>query len=211
MCKMHLMRFSLATLLLIFPAFCIAYLVSRVWYAGYPTYDFEIARKDIHRHYLTIAVADQGDRLFTRQLLSVDDLNKWFAGKLDRRHPLVERLGVPPDYDPWASPYRCVRDVTLPNGETVKLGVYSSGSDRVSRTGGHDSDDLNSWSDGAYHRYLDDAEARKRGRCVRLSCFLLPFSFLGLLTLTKIISTAVRPRQSTAQLCNEKEGSDHSC
>jgi type II secretion system protein G len=67
---------------------------------------------------------------------------------------LVERpTSLPPDVpwkkvmgkipeDPWGHPYSFILDSDLPEG----YGIFSRGSDGISRTVGNDPDDFNSWS-----------------------------------------------------------------
>lgn len=56
--------------------------------------------------------------------------------------------------DIWGNPYRCAQ---LTEGETSRLGVYSTGEDGLSRSHGSDPDDLNSWSYNgrSYYRKQD--------------------------------------------------------
>ena len=74
--------------------------------------------------------------------------------------------------DSWGNPYRCTM---AKEGETTRLGVYSTGEDGISRSHGNDPDDLNSWSYNGRAHYRE--QDRLRDLRSRVSAFALWFLY----------------------------------
>lgn len=128
----HELRFSIVFLLLILPAWIIAYLISScVTFEGARvTYRHDVAASDIRavRLWATNQMAAKPEIQFTEY--DADDL--WRQMGRNR--------------DPWENEYQIVeRGQRGLFGSDSAFHVYSFGADGKSESGGNDPDDINSW------------------------------------------------------------------
>jgi hypothetical protein len=177
------MRFSLRTLMLMFPAFLIAWFLAAMYY--------QVTRGMIHPKWIrevtklnSMHSAGIGLWVQTGRPLDVEKINAWLAGKIAYSDPDFRELaGVLAPYgmnDLHDQPYRCVAldqtKMPSPEANTGKhVGFYSVGKDGKSATYGHDPDDFNSWEELVHPYHLEQSNIQHLINVLAIIPFTLPF------------------------------------
>lgn len=176
-----------------FPAYALGLVVVTFWNIqerGH--YYFINAINECGRHKVLIeAVQHSNNRVIPK-----DVCTQWLAGALPERDFWGMQLGKP-ELDPWGIPYRCVRDFHSKNGQTIDLGVYSCGEDRISTSEGEDQDDLNTWDPSTGSSYAREIKYQMRLTNMIEGIVVAPFVYVILLTcirLAKRMCSMVWPR-----------------
>ena len=115
------MRFTLRHLLLIFPAFFLAALIVQWWESQvFITYRYHRAIFGMERVRLEIDLAVNFRK---GSDIPEDVIDQWLACQLPANHPENKYLREYPGLDPWRNPYKCVRNVSLPDGSIESIGI----------------------------------------------------------------------------------------
>ncbi len=184
------MRFSLRTLLLMFPALIVSYALAygwvgteRYWGWHHPPWlnqiqPMKFAQEDIQK---------AGNPIF------ISEFNRWFQGKPIQRRSLqsfLQNYFYEPT-DGWGNAFVCVALVegNVPDPSIEKSsrdGFYSRGEDGVSKSNGNDPDDLNSWnSTTEYYQQLTSKRHQEHLRIQALWRTPWTFSFVLILWAVK--------------------------
>ena len=174
------MRFSLRTLMLLFPALIVSYGLA------YGCVRVELRNScslQTWHNQLNMMSIDYEMAQETKQTISVTKANQWFQGRLKAYNTsnwwLVTRE------DNWGNPIRCValdeQNQPLPNVDsTMRYGFYSCGEDGISHSHGNDSDDLNTWN-STNDYYVAWTKQWCRECYQRQALWLTPWYFGGIL------------------------------
>ncbi len=183
------MRFSLRHLLMLFPAYVLSIFVAGL-YEWSLTADHPMYESDAGGTRSVLMMIEGNDSSSLRPPVSEETLNRWLSGGLTRRELHETGLGSFCDsLDIWGNPYRAVRDLTLPDGTVVELGVYSMGEDGSSASDGNDPDDINTWSESWKEHYRQSQRSRQTAGLGIFGLILLPFVYLVVFLLPeKLIS-----------------------
>lgn len=198
------LKFSLAQLLLVFPAFSIAwFLALHLPATRYSGYHLRVDDEVRFRVRLLDSVCDEYP-------MTEHEINQWLSGKLDPNHPAMTRLqwykggDVFFPLDQWGNPYRCVFGKFRRPGidRLYTIGIYSMGEDGISLSNGNDPDDINSWSDWPgyfyYQRFAEEEAAAKRNRQVWATVILTPLVYLAFLGLGRLARLPFRREKARA-------------
>ncbi len=178
------MRFSLRTLMLLFPALIVSYglaygcaLATQTRHTLSPSYWSECKRDLLITQFNSCEQTGRGGANATR----VDNINRWFRNELSQLPPSYRHLELGSRLeriDRWGNPYRCVlieqENVCAPEFPTQMLGFYSCGEDGISHTKGNDPDDLNSWNRISGELYEERESFRERTKIYWEALCLLP-------------------------------------
>ena len=184
------MRFSTAHLLLVVPAFFLGTLAASVILPHSPIrYKFWDAYRDTRIVESWIVDIERETKGLN---IPADEINAWLAGRIDVLHADARYVNDYPGRDPWGNHYRCLRNVALANGQVHSIGIYSLGRDGISRTHGHDLDDLNSWDEDSNRFYVEELRSRKRESLAVAGALLAPIVYFVLLACGWLIRRAWR-------------------
>ena len=175
-------RYTIGHLLLIPPAFFLAVLLVQLWDWEFgPLVTYRHSRAFIGMNSVQIVIVCSDVSVGPEAAIPEDVINQWLAGQLPANNPATQALREHPGLDPWGNPYRCVRNVKLPEGGMQSIGVYSMGRDGVSETNGNDPDDLNSWDRDCSDWYIRDINRRNRISNGTYGAALTPLVYFGLI------------------------------
>lgn len=180
------MRFSLRTLLLMFPALIVSYALAygcasrmQTRHTVGPTVWSE-SRKSLN---LIQSNSFHSQAAFGASNASHAQLvNKWFRGEINQLPQNLKRIGLETldRQDIWGKPFCCVllQDESPYNpGSLIRyLGFYSCGEDGLSQSAGNDPDDLNSWNRMSGDIYFQRQLEKERKRVYWEALWLLPFT-----------------------------------
>ncbi|NQU23326.1 MAG: hypothetical protein HQ567_18760 [Candidatus Nealsonbacteria bacterium] len=186
------MQFSLRRLLLVFPAFFLAVAIVTLWDSSVlvtPHYYRAHMRMQAVCYDLKYAENQYGEGNPPEDVIS-----QWLAGRLPANSRFADGLGEPPGCDRWGNPYRFVRNVRSPDGQHMAIGVYSTGHDGVSRTGGNDPDDINSWDADSMEYYVQERQLRDRVSRTTRGAILTPFIFAVMLACPAFVRSLRRSK-----------------
>lgn len=161
------MRFSLIHLLLVFPAWSIAYFV-----APYVT----LANARITWRHDVAATGIRQIRLWAENATK-ENPNCSFA-EFDFTLLWNEMGG---NADPWGNPYRLVEMDKSTDGLTSTVHAYSLGRDGYTQTEGNDLDDINSWNYDRSRFYLAEIAFDYRRTTLMRTVWLTPLIYLVIL------------------------------
>ena len=197
------MRFTIAQILLLFPAYCIAFAcVPFLGMRPLGTPRFVRAYSDVRMAETNILSARQehwGSKI------SDDDIDRWLAGTLSPQElidlQLYENLDM---IDPWGRPYVYIHRDDPENEDPAVVRVYSLGRDGVSKSQGNDPDDINNWDEDCYRYYVDEITLRYR---MQYAVTAIPLTFLtypALLGVIWLVKRVVRDRTRRAAPVSRK-------
>lgn len=167
------MRFSLVQLFLLFPAWCLAYLVApyTTFYILRITWKHGVAANDI-----------KDIRFFTEHQLIANPGLKFDDLDFDQ---MWEARGG--NVDPWGNPYQVIERSESTDGLKTTVHAYSFGQDGKSLTQGNDPDDINSWNDHWRGFYLAQIERDKRLVYLKRTLWLTPLCYVVILIGYRIV------------------------
>ena len=114
--------------------------------------------------------------------ISESAINKWLARKLPSSHPAFARLQHSPPLDPWHQPFRYIAtDHFL---EPIK--VFSTGPDKITKTSGHDLDDLRAWDIEGAKWYYNEVKRKNTARSWFVGGIAAPVLYLALIAVFRI-------------------------
>ncbi len=87
--------------------------------------------------------------------------------------------------DLWGASYRVIREKR--EGEDW-IGIFSLGHDGISKSGGNDPDDLNTWDQNSVDFYVDSLNRYLRKRRIKDMWIFFPIILVGLLTFFEMMS-----------------------
>ena len=171
------MRFSLRRLMLLFPAWVIAYFLAPHTTIQEVRYSW---RHDAAATAIRFIRIHAENETYDEPGLPLE--------QIDFKHFWQEMGG---NRDPWDNPYQIVEHEKPNNEYPHNIHAFSFGEDGISRSFGNDADDINSWNYCRTKYYGPQIQAYFRRQALWRTLWLTPLVFLAMLFVGRLFRPAI--------------------